>query len=415
MKYTCEQLAGGMGYQPMHLRSSAFICGFIALFASMAQAAPFDVYPADVNLETSRDRQSIVVRVVDPNGVNRDITSQVQVTITPPTLAKYDKGTFTPLSDGEGKVLVKHNNETVELPLKVKDAKNDRPISFKLDVMPVFLNSGCNVGGCHGAARGKDGFELSLFGYDPNKDYHRITREFPNRRINLALPEDSLMLTKSTGKVAHTGGTRFKEDSENYKTLLRWIEAGAPQDDDKTVATPLSIDVYPPQMVLEGEGAKQQLTVRAKYSDGTDRDVTHLAVFLSNNDNSAVVNESGLITAKNRGEAFVMARFHTYTIGVQTIVIPKNLKYNFPSVPENSYIDTLVNAKLKKLRIVPSELCTDEQFIRRASLDIVGNLPTPEQLAAFVADKDPKKREKLVDELLTRKEFVEMWVMKWAE
>ena len=289
-----------------------------------------------------------------------------------------------------------------------------RPVSFKLDVMPILMAAGCNTGSCHGSARGQDGFRLSLFGFDPDGDYHRITREIPTRRINLAQPHESLLLLKATGSVPHTGGTRLTKENPHYRTLLRWIEAAAPAD-SPTVATPIALSIEPKQLVLEGAGATQQTTARAKYSDGTERDVTSLAVFLSSNDNSAETSTGGLITAKNRGEAFVMARFATFTVGSHAIVTPKGLAYTWPAVPENNYIDGLVHRKLQKLKILPSEICDDATFIRRVFLDVLGVLPPPEKTQQFVASPDPKKREQLVDELLARDEFVEMWVMRWAE
>jgi hypothetical protein len=234
------------------------------------------------------------------------------------------------------------------------------------------------------------------------------------RRINLALPEESLLLEKATGAVPHTGGTRFTAKSELHQTIMRWLEAGAPLD-PATVAKPVSLELLPKSAVLDGKGATQQMVVRAKYGDGTERDVTNLALFLSNNDTSAVISPDGVVTGKDRGEAFVMARFATFTVGAQIIVLPKGLKFSFPQVKENNYIDTLVNNKLKKLRIAPSELCGDEAFLRRAYIDIVGLLPTVEEYKRFMASKDPAKRDKLVDELLGRKEFAELWVMKWAE
>ena len=163
------------------------------------------------------------------------------------------------------------------------------------------------------------------------------------------------------------------------------------------------------------KGAQQKISVRAYYSDGTDRDVTHLAYFSSNNDNSAIIEQDGIVTAQNRGEAFIMARFDTHTVGTHFIVLPKNLEFSWNELPENNYIDTHMHNKFKNLRIIPSELCTDEEFIRRVSLDVTGRLPTVDEYNAFLADTDPKKRDKLVDELLTQKEFVEIWVMKWAE
>ncbi|HTL29226.1 MAG TPA: DUF1549 and DUF1553 domain-containing protein [Tepidisphaeraceae bacterium] len=287
--------------------------------------------------------------------------------------------------------------------------------SFRNDVMPVFMVAGCNSGACHGSARGQDGFRLSLFGFDPDGDYFRITREMPNRRINLAQPTESLLLQKAIGAVPHTGGSRFNKDSPYYKTILAWIEAGA-QNDPKDIPTPVSLDLSPKELLLKGPGETKQMTAKAKYSDGSERDVTNLAVFMTSNDNSAAVSHEGLVTAKNRGEAFVMARFATFTVGSQTIVVPKDAPtYVWPNVPENNYIDKLVNAKLQKLQILPSEVCDDETFVRRVYVDVIGLLPTREEVDSFVASKEPKKREQLVDHLLTRPEFVDLWVMKWAE
>ena len=376
-------------------------------------AKPFQVYPNEISLTGARAHQTIVCKFTQPDGVTRDVTGAAKLSVGDPNIAKLDGNVVKPVGDGKTTILVKTANGQETIPLTVKDAKVDPAISFKLDVMPVFMRSGCNVGGCHGAARGKDGFRLSLFGFDADGDYYRVTRQEALRRINLALPKESLLLTKATGAVPHTGGKKFEVGSIYYNTILRWLEAGAPMD-PADVAKPVSMELLPRQLVLE-EGTKQQLVARAKYSDGTERDVTNLAVFLSNNDNSATVTPDGLVSAGKRGEAFVMARFATFTIGTQAIVIPKNLKYAWPNTPENNYIDTFVNAKLKKMRILPSGLCSDEVFLRRVYLDVVGLLPTSADHDRFIQSKDPKKREQLVDELLGRKEFVQMWVMKWAE
>jgi hypothetical protein len=381
--------------------------------AMETEPTKFEVFPPAVNLETAADVQSIVGRITLPDGVTRDVTADLKFEISDPALAKAEGHVLHPLSDGVGTIKVSYHDQSVTLPLKVADAQVHKPISFRLDVEPVFMKAGCNVGGCHGAARGKDGFHLSLFGYDPATDYTNLTRQLTTRRINLAIPEESLLLQKSLGAVPHTGGERFKIDSPLYHTLLQWLKAGAP-DDAPTVAQATSLEILPRQAVLE-EGTGQQMTVLAHYSDGTDRDVTSLALYMSNNDPSAKIADDGKVSAGARGEAFVMARFATFTVGSQVIVIPKNLKYQFPDVPEYNYIDALVDAKLKKLRIVPSDVCDDETFLRRAYIDITGTLPTPQQHDDFLADADSHKREKLVDELLKSKEFVDLWVMKWAE
>lgn len=372
------------------------------------------VYPPDINLETARDRQSFVVQLTQPDGLTRDISAEAQVAFANPALVRREGFYIHPVADGATEMTVTAAGQTIKVPVKVTRAKEDRPISFKLDVMPVFMRTGCNTGGCHGAARGKDGFRLSLFGFDADGDHYRLTRELNGRRINLAQPHDSLLLEKGAGKVPHTGGQKFKEGDEYYATIIRWLEADAPTD-PATIASPVSMEVFPPSAVLDGKGEKQRLVVRAKYSDGTDRDVTSLALFLSNNDNSAKIDGDGAVTAGDRGEAFVMARFATFTVGVPFITLPKGLQFTWGNVPENNYVDQLVNAKLKKLRIEPSGLCTDEVFVRRVYLDITGILPTPDEYARFMVSTLPNKRELLVDELLDRKEFAELWVLKWAE
>jgi hypothetical protein len=373
-----------------------------------------EVFPPDVSLSTARSRQSFVVKATYADGITRDVTTQAKAALANPALGRLDKNILYPVADGATELKVEFGGKTVAVPVKIKDAKADRPISFKLDVMPVFMKAGCNQGSCHGAARGKDGFRLSLFGFDPDGDHYRLTREINGRRINLALIHESLLVEKSTGRVPHTGGQRFKEDSELYQTLTRWLDSGAPSD-PPTIPTPVAVELYPKNAVLDGKGEKQQMVVRAKYSDGSERDVTSLALFLSNNDTSATISQEGVVTAGDRGEAFVMARFATFTVGAQVIVLPKGLQFAFPTTPEKNYVDALVFNKLKKLRIAPSELCSDETFLRRAFVDIVGVLPTQEECHRFMTSTAPNKRDLLVDELLGRKEFAELWVLKWAE
>ena len=393
---------------------AAAVCGFMATLAMAdGPALKLEVFPPDVQLTTSRDWQSYIVVMTRPDGVTQDVTASAKATLANPALAKVDGHKIYPVADGATQLTIEHEGQSVTLPVTVKDATLDRPISFKLDVMPVFMRAGCNVGSCHGAARGKDGFNLSLFGYDPDGDHHRITHEIGFRRINLALPRESLLVQKADGSVPHTGGKRFAPDSAYHQTILRWLEAGVPKDAPE-VAAPAALELFPPKGVLEGEGTAQQFIARAKYSDGTDRDVTDLVVFLTNNDNSAPINADGLVTAAARGEAFIMARFATFTVGSQVLVLPKDLQYTPPTTPPVNYVDELVNAKLNRIRILPSDLASDDVFLRRVTIDITGLLPTIEEYQAFMADTDPAKRAKLVDRLLERKEFSEIWALKWA-
>ncbi len=372
-----------------------------------------EVFPGDVHLQTSRDRQAFVVMATRADGVTEDVTAASKVNLSNPAPARLEGHTLAPAADGTTSLEVEYQGQRVTVPVVVKEAQVERPISFKLDVMPVFMRTGCNTGSCHGAARGKDGFMLSLFGYDPDGDHFRLTHEIGFRRVNLAAPRESLVLEKCDGSVPHTGGKRFAQDSEQYNAILRWLEAGVPKD-APDVAQVVSVELYPPKVVLES-GATQQFTARAKYSDGTDRDVTSSALFLSNNDNSAAISDDGLVTAGARGEAFVMVRFSTFTEGSQVLVLPKDLQYTAPNAPPANYIDELVDAKLRNIRILPSGQCSDEVFLRRVTIDIAGMLPTPAEYQAFLADQDPAKRAKWIDQLLERKEFSEIWAMKWAD
>ncbi|HEX3725520.1 MAG TPA: DUF1549 and DUF1553 domain-containing protein [Pirellulales bacterium] len=381
----------------------------------MAEPAPLQLaaYPPEVQLTGSRDSQSFIVMATRADGVTLDVTGEAKASLANPALARLEGHTLRPAADGTTTLALEYQGQSASLAVTVKDAAVERPISFKLDVMPVFMRSGCNTGSCHGAARGKDGFNLSLFGYDPDGDHHRITHEIGFRRINLAIPRESMLVEKSIGSVPHTGGKRFADDSSYCQTIVRWLEAGVPKDPPE-VATVVGLELYPPKAVLEGQDTKQQFVARAKYSDGTDRDVTDLAVFLTNNDNSAPISPDGLVTAAARGEAFIMARFATFTVGSQVLVLPKDLQYTPPITPPANYIDELVDAKLRRIRVLPSEPCSDEVFLRRVTIDITGLLPTIEEYQAFMADTDPAKRAKQIDRLLERKEFSEIWALKWA-
>ncbi len=393
--------------------------GLVAASAARAlgaepPAARIDVYPPDINLETARDRQPFVIVATRPDGITDDVTAKAEVTLGDAKLAKLDGSTLHPLADGKTSLTIAYGGHSVSIPVTVKGAAARPPISFKQDIMAVFSRAGCNTGACHGAARGKDGFRLSLFGFDPDGDYDRLTREIGFRRLNLALPGESLLMEKTAGRVPHIGGKRFEPGDEYYTTLLAWLQAGAPKDPGE-VPVVQSVELYPKLAVVEGAGTTQQFIARAKYSDGTDRDVTSLAVFLSNNDTSAPVDPQGLVTAGKRGEAFVLARFETKAVGSQVLILPAGLKYTPPDDPPANYVDELVAAKLQKLRILPSGLCEDRVFLRRVTIDVTGRLPSEDEYLAFLADRDSAKRSKLVDRLLQQKEFAEIWAMKWAE
>lgn len=375
-----------------------------------------DVYPETIQLDSGADFQSFVAVLRRDDGVTLDVTDRVRWSIADESLAKIDGHLLRPVADGKTVLSGHYEGALVQVDVNVENAAANPAVSFAKDVMPVLTRSGCNTGSCHGSARGKDGFQLSLFGFDPQGDYQRITREIGVRRINLAVPTESLLLKKSTGAVPHTGGKLFDTESDYYTTLLRWLQAGAVNDPaDAPPPEVTSVAIYPPQAVLEGADATQRMVAVATYADGTTRDLSRLASFSTNNAPVASIEQDGVVTAGDRGEAFVMARFDTHTVGSQVLTLPADLKYTPPEPQPGNYVDELVDKKLQQLRLVPSGPCTDEEFIRRLTIDITGLLPTEEEVVRFTADAAPDKREALVDQLLERKEFSEIWAMKFAQ
>lgn len=287
-------------------------------------------------------------------------------------------------------------------------------VSFRRDVMPILFRAGCNSGTCHGSARGKDGFHLSLFGYDPKGDYFRIKEEMIGRRINVASPERSLLLQKATGNVPHTGGKLFSSDSEYYRTLLHWIQAGA-SDDVGPVPEVVGLELSDGSFVFDGSGKKDAIRVTALVSDGSRRDVTTLARYHSNNASVVDIDMSGRVTATGPGDSNVFARFNRFTVGAEVIVLPPAEDFAWPNPPAVNYIDRLVLDRLHKLRIAPSELCDDETFLRRITLDLAARAPTVDEYKDFMADTKATKREQKIDDLLADDAFADLWTTIWAE
>lgn len=295
-------------------------------------------------------------------------------------------------------------------------------ISFRRDVMPVFFRATCNSGGCHGAAAGKDGFRLSLFGYDPSGDYFRLVEQIVGRRVDVAQPEQSLLLLKATGKVPHTGGKLFDDKSAYYATLLKWIEQGALDDaDDVPLVTGIRLE--PTAFMFDGPDRTRGMKVLASYSDNSTRDVTALTLFQTNNKNVADVNADGGLKAGASGATDVFARFDKFSVGAEVVVLPQNDRFEWPrDVQPINALDERVQTRLRQLRILPSELCDDETYLRRVSFDLIGLPPTEAEYRRFMADRaespsntdTQRRRERLVDELLKRPEYADLWATKWA-
>lgn len=291
---------------------------------------------------------------------------------------------------------------------------NGAVLSFRVDVMPIFFRAGCNAGTCHGSARGKDGFMLSLFGYDPKGDYERVVNEIPLRRINPSVPEQSLLLLKATGAVPHTGGKLFDRESDYYKTVHRWIESGA-CDDEVAVAETVAVELSSEQMLFDAPSQSRSLKVSARLSDGTVRDVTTLARFFSNNESVARIDARGDVASIGPGDTHVFARYSRFTVGAEVIVLPQPTDFSWMVPPSVNFIDQHVFDRLEKLRILPSEICDDETFLRRVTLDLIARTPTVDEYREFMQDRRSDKRSITIDRLLADEAFADYWAGLWAE
>lgn len=289
-------------------------------------------------------------------------------------------------------------------------------ITFELDVMPILTAAGCNQGACHGKARGQNGFQLSLLGFDADFDYTRIVKDARGRRLFPAAPRQSLLLRKACAELPHGGGERLKKGGEDYELIRQWVEQGMPRrlpNDPELTQVTLS----PAEHKLAA-GESEQLTVTAHYSDGSTRDVTRRSTFQSNESAVVAVEPSGLIKAGELpGEAAIMARYMGHLATWNTLIpLPGAVDEKvYAELPQKNFIDGLVWAKLKELGVLPSAPAGDGTFLRRAYLDVIGRLPTPDEARAFLADPSPSKREVLIDRLLARDEYADFWANKWAD
>ncbi|MEY4673880.1 MAG: hypothetical protein RL148_1664 [Planctomycetota bacterium] len=393
-----------------------------ATVAAQAQTAPvlagLSVHPAEVRLDHGNDLQRIVVLGTTTRGATVDLTAGAVITLESPQLVEVvdreDARMLRGRADGSTVLVVQAGGASARVPVVVSGAAVRPPVSFANDVIPILTHAGCNSGGCHGAASGKNGFALSLFGYDPGKDHVAVARELRGRRIDPARPDLSLLLQKGAGLVPHTGGRKLAADGEGYAALRTWIAAEAPSD-LTTAPTLRGIRVLPPEAVLVGSGTRVSLQVLASYSDGSDRDVTELAIWSSGNDGSVAVDGLGRATSGAEGSAAVLARFGSFAAASQVLVLGADREFRWPDVGEDNLVDREVHRQLRRARIAPADLCTDDVFLRRVTLDLLGTLPTVEQTRAFLADEDPAKRPRLVDALLDRPEFALKQAMAWAE
>jgi hypothetical protein len=381
--------------------------------APSATAADLRVFPPQVALTGPRASQRLLVTLSDAAETVADRTAQAKFTSSNPAVATVAAdGLVSAAGDGEATITVSADGKQVMVPVKVTKTKVPPADPFRNEVIPMLTRVGCNSGACHGALAGKGGLKLSLRGYNPEADHFVLTRQARGRRIDLQEPARSLVLRKPTLAQSHGGGQKLEVGSTDYQVLTDWIAAGAPgpKADGPRVQR---IEVFPPAAVLKpGDGL--QVLVRAWYTDGMARDVTNWARFSSSADQVAGVDADGRVKVSGHGEAAVTVWYSNF-VAANRITAPFEAQGQLSLGLRNNYIDEHVLRKLQKLNLPPSPPCTDAEFIRRAYLDAAGILPTPEEVDAFLRDKDPQKRPNLVDALLERPEFVDYWAYKWSD
>src|SRR5437762_4036347 len=372
------------------------------------------VEPPSLTLDDGRDERRVLVFGETAPGQRFDVTDEAVLKTESPNIEIDKAGYLHAQKQGSGEVAIAVAGLKAKLPVTIKDASVPE-IHFVRDVQPILSKLGCNAGTCHGSAKGKNGFRLSLRGYDPEYDYQALINDLSGRRFNRVKVEESLMLLKPTAEVPHEGRQPLKPGSREYHILRQWIAEGT-KFEDPAKNRAQSIEVLPSEVELDLPGRSQHLLVLAHYPDDSARDVTRDAILSSNNGDVAEV-KNGVVTGLRRGEAAVLVRYEGCYATKLVTVMGDRTGYKWQDVAEYNYIDKFVDAKLKKMKTLPSELCTDAEFIRRVSLDLTGLPPTPERVRAFLSDKTrgKEKREKLIDELLAGDDYNEFWANKWAD
>ena len=347
-------------------------------------------------------------------GAIRDLTRVVNWGSLDPTVVSVaPDGRLLPVGEGVATIVALDGNRGASATVEVVGLEAPKPVSFRGTVIPALSQAGCNMGACHGTPTGKGGFRLSLRGYLPDQDFEVLSRDAAGRRINVLQPDSSLILRKPLGLVAHEGGIRFAYGSSAYTTLKTWIAEGARDDPDAPAA--VSLEILPGDRMLDGEADNQQIVALATYADGTSRDVTDLCYYDSSSPEIATVDPSGFVQFATPGEVAVIAHYLDLVANVRLTHLVPVPSFEPAPVPAGNIVDSAVFAKLNAMRIAPSETCTDDEFVRRAYLDAIGVLPSPEERERFLADPRPDRRAVLVDELLERPEFDDFWTLKFAD
>ena len=348
------------------------------------------------------------------DGSTQDLSRVAEFKSSNDQVVRIENGIAVPTGDGTAEITITAGGQTAKTTVTVSNQAQPEAVSFEYGTLVALSKQGCNSGACHGSPSGKGGFRLSLRAYDPAVDTETLVREAFGRRTNVYEPEESLLLRKPLMEIAHGGGRRLKKSDPSFALLRDWIEQGC-QADPADAPRCVKVDVYPRQRVLRRPAHTQQMLVLAHFSDGSIRDVTNLACFSSSDESVATVDNDGFVVGVDRGESAILVRY-LEKMETASLVFLKDIegfKWNNPA--ENSFVDHDIFEKLQQLQILPSDLCSDEEFVRRVYLDVIGELPSILEAQTFLADASPNKRTMLIDSLLARPEYADFWAMKWAD
>jgi hypothetical protein len=366
-----------------------------------------------VRLRGADARQQLLATAKLDSGMLLDVTRHVTYETAPTDIVKVTSGgVVIPLKDGTATVSGRTTNGLASTISVAVERYADVPlINFPNQIVPIFTKGGCNGGGCHGKSGGQNGFRLSLLGFEPQEDYEHLVKEARGRRLFPASPQHSLLLLKGAATLPHGGGKRLDPESDDYKLLVRWISQGMPygKTNDPVVER---IEVHPQQRTMP-LGSEQQLVVHAHYSDGSVEDVTRGALYEPNDKDLAEASETGHIRFfEQPGDVAIMVRYQA-KVAVFNATIPLGAPVDTLPPPRN-FIDEIVFQKLKAVGMPPSAVCDDSTFIRRATVDIAGRLPTPEETRAFLADQSPHKRDHVIDRLVGSADYADYFANKWS-
>ena len=373
------------------------------------------VFPSDINL-LANGRQRVVVQQRLVNDLPVDLTREALFTSSNPAVAVVEQGVVRALGEGLAKLRVEVAGQVANVDVFVKAKPGDHRLSFVGDVLPVLARAGCAGGSCHAKPKGQNGFSLSVFSFDPAADFREIVKDERGRRVFPAFPAESLVLKKPTLAVEHEGGRRLEVGSPFYRVIHDWIAQGMPYrlPDEPGLA---GISVFPGEQRY-AKLAEQQLVVTARFDDGKTEDVTHLADFTSNEKEIAGVDRNGLMRVGTlSGEGVVVVRY-LGEVAQARITVPTDRQFNdavYAGLLRNNFIDDLAYSRFQKLGLLPSDLCSDPEFIRRAFIDTIGLLPEPPEVRRFLADKSPDKRVKLIDRLLDDPRYADTWANRWGD